>query len=475
MDCVGRGMKKSFFLFTVVSLLLSGVALAELQTNQAADLVLGQPDFETNGANLTQTGLDLARDVVTDPVSGKVFVAEAGNDRILRYPSHLALSNGEAAEAVFGQDDFISNDGNQARQDRLNNPARLYIDHEGRLWVTDQGYNRVLRYENASHRATGTPADGVLGQPDFASSSSGITDSSMDTPIGISGSPNGTLWVSDKQNNRVLRFDDAALKINGAPADAVLGQLDLMSKTAGTSATTMNGPTGLFYDESGSLWVAESGNDRVMRFDNAESLGNGAPADGVLGQPDLDTNGSGLSDSGLSSPSDVVVSSKGTLYVADFSNHRVLGFEDATNLADGTAATLVLGQPGFDTKDDNLTSRGFGIPQGLALDELGRLYVTDSSYDRVTRFSPDGTPGITIKGKKSTRGPNLTLRGTATSNLLVTKVEVKAGRGGFKKASGTDSWKFRVRGLTRGTTRAKVKATSLDGKTSLKTVKIRRR
>ncbi|MCB1204516.1 MAG: NHL repeat-containing protein [Verrucomicrobiae bacterium] len=470
-------MKKPFLLFATISLLLSGSAFAGLKTHQAADLVLGQPDFMTEADNLSQTGMNGPRDVAIDPRTGKVFVADSGNDRILRFASYLSLSNGDPAEAVLGQDDFDTNDSTDLAQNRMNSPTRLYIDVDGRLWVTDLGNNRVLRFENASFRPSGSPADGVLGQPDFTSKGAGTTATTTDTPFGITGSPNGTIWVAERDNHRVLRFDNAALKVNGAPADAVLGQPDFTSNGTGFAATQMNTPIGVFFDSNGNLWVGENGNSRVLRFDNAENIVvNGATADGVLGAPDFTAPGADTTTvSTMRNASDLVVDSQGTLFVSDSFSRRVLGFLDAANKVDGADADIVLGQPDFTTSSANLTAEGMINPTGLAVDPLGRLYVADQGYHRVTRYSPDGTPTITIKGKKSTRSSNLTLRGTALSDLLVTKVQVKGKRGGFKNANGTTNWTYRLRGLDLGTTKVKVKATSLDGKTAIKTVRVRRR
>lgn len=470
-------MKKPFFLFAAITLLLSGAASAGLKTHQAADLVLGQPDFESDGANLSQTGMSNPTDVAVDPVTGKVFVADSYNDRILRFASYLALSTGAPAEAVLGQEDFDTDDATDLAQNRMDFPARLYIDADGRLWVTDFLNNRVLRFENASYRLSGSPADGVLGQPDFTSDGPGTTETTMAYPIGITGSLDGTIWVADRDNHRVLRFDKAALKVNGAPADGVLGQPDFTSKGFGFAANQMNLPFSLFFDDKGNLWMGEDGNKRVLRFDDAENIVvDGAAADGVLGAPDFTAPGAGgTSASTMSQGTDLVVDSQGTLFVSDNGKRRVLGFSDAANKADGADADFVLGQPDFTTKAANLTAEGMNTPVGLGLDSLGRLYVADSIFNRVLRYSPDGTPAISIKGKKTTKGSNLTLRGTALSDLLVTQVQVKGKRGGFKNASGTTSWKYRLRRLDFGKTKVKVKATSLDGKTAIKTVRIRRR
>jgi len=79
----------------------------------------------------------------------------------------------------------------------------------------------------------------------------------------------GRLWVADFFNNRVLRFDGAADKANGANADGVLGQPNFTSNGAATTASGMNSPGGLAIDTAGHLWVADNLNSRVLRFDGA--------------------------------------------------------------------------------------------------------------------------------------------------------------------------------------------------------------
>ncbi len=68
-------------------------------------------------------------------------------------------------------------------------------------------------------------ADGVLGQANFSTAANPNPPdaTSMNQPFGVAVDANGTLWVSDSWNYRVLRFDNAAAKANGAAADGVLG------------------------------------------------------------------------------------------------------------------------------------------------------------------------------------------------------------------------------------------------------------
>jgi hypothetical protein len=76
--------------------------------------------------------------------------------------------------------------------------------------------------------------------------------------------------VADSSNHRVLRFDAAASKANGAAADGVLGQADFTSGSAnrgGSVATnTLYGPNDVTVNQTGRLWVTDSGNNRVLAF-----------------------------------------------------------------------------------------------------------------------------------------------------------------------------------------------------------------
>jgi len=220
---------------------------------QAATLVLGQVDFASAASACSQSGLTNPFAVVVDPTSGKVFVADVGNHRVLRYASVTELTNGAAAEGVLGQADFTScnaDQGGSVGANTLDDLRDLTVDAEGRLWVTDYGNNRVLRYDNAASKADGADADGVLGQPNFTSTTAATTQNGMRYPGGIFVDREGRAWIADLFNHRVLRFDDGAAKANGAAADGVLGQTDFTSNSANqggsAAAGTMNNPNGVF-------------------------------------------------------------------------------------------------------------------------------------------------------------------------------------------------------------------------------------
>ncbi|MCC6361602.1 MAG: NHL repeat-containing protein [Phycisphaerales bacterium] len=255
-----------------------------------ADQVIGQPDFISNEMNMGggQTAPDVARrDSLLFPGrvvvrAGNVFVADSGNSRVLLYQDPQA--NTPLADKVWGQygsftcraknNDGACHDFGPPTAETLYNPIGIALDAAGRLWVADWNNHRVLWFDDAI--AGDTVADGVLGQADFSGSIANAGGSpgpaTFNLPIDLTFAGGGELLVADAANNRVLAFRRPALP--GAAASIVFGQLGGFSGGAPnhglgffeTDADGLFGPTGLALDRAGNLIVADTNNQRVLRF-----------------------------------------------------------------------------------------------------------------------------------------------------------------------------------------------------------------
>src|SRR5690606_21327189 len=104
----------------------------------------------------------------------------------------------------------------------------------------------------------------------------------------------------------------------GADADGVLGQAGFMTSAFGTTSTTMFGPSRMATDPAGRLYVADNGIGRILIFNNAVSKSDGAAADHVLGQPNFTSADLATTQNGLVGPNGIGVDgATGRLYVAD--------------------------------------------------------------------------------------------------------------------------------------------------------------
>jgi sugar lactone lactonase YvrE len=372
-----------------IALIAARGVYAQYWTNgQAASYVIGQPGFGVNAAAVTATGLNQPAQAIIDPATGKVFVCDQGNNRILRYPSTAAMSNGAAAEAVLGQGYFTTN-APDLTADGLNLPSGIAIDASGNLWVADASNNRVLRYANAATIASGAAASGVLGQPNFVTANyATVSSKSMYIPESVFCSGT-TLWVADTYNMRVLRFGNAASLANGSSAAAEFGQPNFTTGAYNStpSATQLSYPTSMYVDGAGNLWVADDGFNRVLMFPNAPTAANGEAATLVLGQTDFVDDLRGLTAATFDYPSGIYGDEPGNMYVTDYGNSRILIFRNAASLSNGSAATYVLGQTNFSSNGAGDGAGQVTYPSGLFV-STSVLLAADVGNNRVLVYIP---------------------------------------------------------------------------------------
>ncbi len=461
-----------FFCVAFFALLTTARAL-NIPTFATADLVLGQPDFSTADLPAAPTAATLAKPsaVVVDPATGKVFVADTGNNRVLRYPSAARLRAGAEAEAVFGQPDFTSQAAALVSTSTLDSPTGLALDSSGRLWVADSNNHRVVMYPQATTTGSTPAAALVLGQASPSTATPATSQAGMKYPTGLWIDATGRLWVVDTGNNRVLRFDNVAAKTTGANADAVLGQFQFDTSGAGSSSQQLSDPAAVTMDANATLWVADRGNNRVLGYPSAGTVSSGTNASRILGQPDF--NGSvspGTTAQRISSPSGVFADAANNLWVLDQANNRILRFANLKSIENGKPATTVLGQSSFTSSATALDSRHVDTPfLGLFVQSRGQLWTSDRLHHRVLRFQPvdDRAPTCRITGKsrRITTSKRLKIRGTSSDDVAVTRITMQLVGQRVALARGTTRWSKTVR-LAPGRNVIRAQASDASGKHS---------
>ena len=347
-----------------------------------------------------------------------LYVCDTTANRIVHYdvPANWAAATSSApsppALGVMGQPDLMSGSANrgQASPDptTLNAPV-AGADLNGELWVVDAFNHRVLAYSNANGNGF-TAASRVAGQLDFTHNSVNLIEGRevfFNNPnfpsAGIAVDRTSTpphLYIADSQNNRILGFKDARNVLPGVPADVVIGQPDpytsLVNYPSGSSSTPnnkgLNNPTGLGVDSNGNIFVADSGNGRVLRFPSPFSQPPGKPqaADLVLGQNSFTSQSFDASQYSMYVPFGLAMFADGSIAVSDYAFNRVLifGRPPGGDFTNGQAASSVLGQPDFvSTSPGSQQSTNLNSPRHIAVDSSGRLYVCDSGNNRVSIFS----------------------------------------------------------------------------------------
>jgi sugar lactone lactonase YvrE len=336
------------------------------------------------------------------------------NSRILKYPA-ANLATGGAATVALGQSDLTSA-ANSHSAKTFHNPTDIAIDSTGNVWISDWNNHRVLKFDTSNLKIGGA-ATVALGQTDLTSKTAGTTATTLKETAGITFDSSGNLWVADVGGNRILKYPAANLATGGA-ATVALGQSDLTSRTTGNTATTVDYPKYITFDSDGNLWASDILNHRILKYP-AANLATGGAATVALGQSDLTSKSSGTTSTKFFNLASLEFDSDGNLWVADKANYRIVMFP-AANLSTGGAATLVLGQPDFTSKTSNTAANGglasttLDTVTGLVFDSSGDLWVVDSGNHRVMKY--DNLSGSQSTSSIST-GANSIILDTFTTSF----------------------------------------------------------
>ena len=316
----------------------------------------GQACRAANNGNPSPSASTLAYPVAVALAGTDLLIADAGNNRVIGMPQQGgAYVSTMSANRVLGQD-------------RMDTFSINLI--EGR------------EFAFTAQSSQGTLADAGL-----------AIDSTGDTPH---------LYVADPYNNRVLGFNDARKLVPGAKADIVIGQPDMQTALCNYPSGDPNqptqsnlcGPIGLLVDSGGNLYVADSGNGRVLRFPTPFAhQGSLQPADRVVGQANFTVKVTDPSPATMAAPYGLALSGVNGLLVSDVKLNRVLYFPMANgDLTSPQTATKVFGQPDFVTIVKGSDDTSMNVPRHIAADSSGRLYVADTGNNRVMIFGDPHDP-----------------------------------------------------------------------------------
>jgi len=293
------------------------------------------------------------------------------------------------AAGVF-QATSSTQEGGLANAANLNQPASVVMDGIGNLYIADSGNNLIRKVAPPAAHATagiitayaGTGAAGYLDNVP-------ATQATLNDPTSVALDGAGNLYIADTENNVVREVLAATGIITTVAGNGTAG----FSGDGGAATSAhLNGPMGVTIESDGSLYIADTLNQRIRKVDAVTHIittvaGNGnlsGLADGK-GTYSGDGNVAPATLAGLSLPYAVAFDAAHNMYIPDSANHCVREVFATTQFINRIAGVCT--QAGSLGTPPLAINQELNTPSGVAVDAAGNVYISDTGNHRIEKVN----------------------------------------------------------------------------------------
>jgi uncharacterized protein (TIGR03437 family) len=269
-------------------------------------------------------------------------------------------------------------------------PASLAIDGSGRVHVADRPFNnRILRLNNDGM------ADTIVGLRSFLETGQANAENVPATSValelalldfdGFTFDRAGNMYIAEASRHcvRIVSPDGRIRTIAGRRGSAGFG-----GDGGPATSATLNGPRDVAVDDSGNIYIADTGNHRIRRVSPGGTIetwaGSAGPDGGFAG------DGGRPSTALLRSPVSLAIDSKGSVYIGDAGNRRIRRVSPdgiIRTVAGSGNTTNCFSGPCYDGDGRAAVDAKLSLIGGISIDDAGNLFIADSGNNRVRKVT----------------------------------------------------------------------------------------
>ena len=255
--------------------------------------------------------------------NGDLFIADSANHVIRKVDHATGIITSAVGEGGQNGDD---GDGGPASAAHIDGPKGIVFDANWNLLIADSGNAKIRRVDAATGVITtiaGTGQSGLGGDGGPA------TEAELDEPRTLAVAPDGSIYFTEPKANKVRKIDPDGIITTFAGT----GKAGFSGDGGPASKAQLNFNRGVNVDGAGTVWIADSLNQRIRKV----------------------------------GPDGIITTAAG--------NGKACYYSSNNNCGDGGPAT----------------DAGFATPRALEFDDAGNLFVCDTFNERIRRI--DGFAG----------------------------------------------------------------------------------
>ncbi len=254
---------------------------------------------------------------------------------------------------------------------RFYNPWSPVVDTAGNLFVADVWNNTIRKITPTGLVSTFAGQAGVQGSADAVV----CTNATFNNPFGLAIDSSNNLYVGDTGNDTIRKITPSGAVSTLAGLAGNYGSAD----GTGNSAR-FNFPDGVAVDTNGNVYVADSSNETIRKITPAGVVTTLAGLAGAYGTADGTGNGARFN-----WPVALAVDASGNIFVVDHQNSTI------RKVTQSGVVTTLAGFPGSGGAADGTGNVArFSIPNGIAIDNTGNIYVADYGNNAIRKVTQAG-------------------------------------------------------------------------------------
>jgi streptogramin lyase len=370
----------------------------------------GISNADGDGGSAAAAGVLDPRSVAVD-AAGNIWIGES-----VGHVRKVDAATGVITTVAGTNSSGYSGDGGLATNANLSNASGVALDSAGNLFIADTNNHRIRRVDAVTRIITTYAGNGT---GTFGGDNGLATAASLNRPQKVSFDNAGNLLIADTNNHRIRRVAAGTGIITTVAGNGTGGFLDGVVATA----AMLKSPSDMTVDSAGNLWIADTSNNRIRRVDAVTGIITAYMA-------------------GLSAPASVAIAGD-VLMIGNTNAFKVL----RVKLTGGCCTDVGNGSLGFSGEGIAATAASLRLPNGVAFDGVGNLYVADSMNNRIRKIAAGTGMITTIAGGSSSgfSGDN----GPASAALLNSPLAVAVDDAGNVFIA--DQNNFRIRRINAAT------------------------
>ena len=331
--------------------------------------------------------------IIAAIVDGTLEHKHLSDNRIPNFPENIRLENYDREFQYITEEELRKCDGSQVKEN-IEVPVAILSSspfnikyRNGKLYIVESDGHRIECLDIATGSITTVAGTGTAGSSDDPLPA---TSARLSFPRGLAVDDSGNVLIADTYNHRIRRVD--------------LGTGFITTVAGNSAAQSLNQPNGVMVDNRGNVFIADSLNNRIQRIDTSGDITTVAGGRVIAG---FSGDGGPAVDAGLEYPVNLAVDPSGNLLIVDGHNSAIRRVDASGNI------TTVAGNGtrGFSRDGGLATSSSLdGGAYDVAVDRGGNMFIAQSNRIRrvdartgiITTFAGNGEADFSGDGGLAT-------------------------------------------------------------------------